>query len=97
MSKLVLGQIVMTAGVASKSESDKAFKHFVQKALGRYYECDWGDTCEEDCKENDFALENEERILAVYNYKNDKDEDTTVWIITEWDRSATTILFPHEY
>ena len=97
MSKLLLGQIVMTAGVAAKSSEDKAFKHFVQKSLGRYYECEWGDTCEEDCKENDFAVENDDRILAVYGYRSDDGEETVIWIITEWDRSATTIMFPHEY
>lgn len=97
MSKLLLGQIVMTAGVAAKSSEDKDFKHFVQKSLGRYYECDWGDTCEEYCKENDFAVENDDRILAVYGYRSDDGEETVIWIITEWDRSATTIMFPHEY
>lgn len=35
-----------------------------------------------------------DRILAVYTQKN---TDVTIWIITEWDRSVTTILFPNEY
>lgn len=35
-----------------------------------------------------------DRLLAVYTQKN---TDVTIWIITEWDRSVTTILFPNEY
>lgn len=41
---------------------------------------------------NNEAVKNGERILAAYMYG-----DTKIWIITEWDRSATTILFPEEY
>lgn len=37
--------------------------------------------------------ENNDRILAVYKYN----DTTTIWIITEWDRSVTTVLFPSEY
>ena len=41
---------------------------------------------------NDNALKDGERIVAVYNIGDDK-----IYIITEWDRSVTTILFPSEY
>lgn len=58
----------------------------------RYVVGDWGDTCEEDAKFNDISVDQGERILAVY-----KRGDWTIWIITEWDRSCTTILFPEEY
>lgn len=60
--------------------------------LWKYVNCDWGDTCEKDAKSNDYAVNHGERILAVY-----KMGARTIWIITEWDRSATTILFPEEY
>lgn len=97
MSKFSIGRVVMTAGVAEKCNEDKWFKHFVQKSLGRYYECDWGDTCEEDCALNDNAIEAGDRLLAVYKYETDGGDHSVIWIITEWDRSVTTVLFPHEY
>lgn len=53
-----------------------------------------GDTCNVDAKMNNDAIRNGDRILAVYTQKN---TDVTIWIITEWDRSVTTILFPNEY
>ena len=63
-------------------------------ALQRYINCDWGETCVEDAKMNDLAvLSKEDRILAVYRDKNGK----KFWIITEWDRSYTTILLPEDY
>lgn len=49
--------------------------------------------CEEDKATNDNALVTEGRLFSSYDYK----EDIKIWIITEWDRSATTILFPSEY
>lgn len=93
MSKFELGNIVATKGVYDKYASDKTFYYFVATSLTRYAGCDWGDTCEDDKKLNDSSVKEGERILAVYNY----DEETTIWIITEWDRSVTTILFPYEY
>lgn len=97
MAKFKLGQVLTTAGVAAKCEDSKEFSHFVQKSLGRYYKCDWGETCEEDCKVNDDAVRDGDRILAAYHYKEESGATTVIWIITEWDRSATTILFPDEY
>lgn len=88
-----LGQTVMTKGVAIAVNEDKEFRKFVQESFKKYCEADWGDTCEEDKELNDQALESGDRILAVYK----KEGLETIWIITEWDRSATTILFPHEY
>ncbi len=86
--------IYTSAGVASMAEEDKGFAHFVQTSIGRYYECDWGETAEEECLMNDAAVENgDDRIIAVYRYHS----DLVIWIITECDRSATTILFPYEY
>lgn len=92
--KFELGRVVATAGVHEKMEEDPRFKKFVRICLGRYIASDWGDTCKEDCKYNDDAVDCGERILAVYNYY---DTDIKIWIITEWDRSVTTILFPSEY
>jgi hypothetical protein len=62
-------------------------------SLSRHAACDWGDCCADDWTENDIALENGYRLLSVYRDRN----GTKFWIITEADRSATTILLPSEY
>ena len=92
MSKLTLGEVVVTARIDSAMSESPAFHSEVATALGKYSNLDWGDTCEEDCITNNQALANNERILAVYNTCKGK-----IWIITEWDRSVTTVLFPDEY
>lgn len=89
------GHTVETAGVNAAREENPEFSKFVNESFMRYIFGDWGDTCEEDAKQNDESAENGERILAVYKYPGN--DELTIWIITEWDRSATTILFPHEY
>ena len=53
---------------------------------------DWGDVCEEDRESNEEALLMQLRILSSYNFSKDK-----IWIITEADRSVTTILLPSDY
>lgn len=88
------GNLYVTNDVAERAENDENFMAFINKAFcKRYCKCDWGDICEEDAKQNDEAVQHGERILAVYKY----DKDTTIWIITEADRSCTTILFPENY
>ena len=76
-------------------QADLAFATYVYACLGRYILCDWGDTCEGDRQLNDDAVKYGERILA--EYRNPEHTNWRIWIITEWDRSATTILFPEEY
>lgn len=91
--RLTLGTTVMTRGIATVCEEDETFAKEVRDAFTKYCECDWGDLCKEDSQMNDEALENgNDRILA--HYKTSRDD---IYIITEWDRSATTILFTHEY
>lgn len=94
MARLETGPLVATQAIAARMETDGEFRKFVYQSLDKYLNCDWGDTCEEDAALNDEAVKNGERILAVYMYK---EPDVKIWIITEWDRSATTILFPEEY
>ena len=53
---------------------------------------DWGDLRQEDKALNDQAVESGDQVMAKYLTSKGK-----IWIITEWDRSATTILFPCEY
>lgn len=92
--KFVLGQVVVTKGIDEKIKEDRSFRVFVQVSIGRYVHRDWGQTCDEDVKANNRAIQNGERIRAVYKQPK---TDTTIWIITEADRSVTTILFPDEY
>ena len=92
MASFKLGKLVMTRGVHSKIKENVDFAVGVLDAFERYQRCDWGDLCDEDKTENELALKNGNRIFAVYNIGNKK-----IWIITEHDRSVTTILFPEEY
>mgnify|MGYP006916352089 CR=1 FL=1 len=62
-------------------------------ALNRHSRGDWGDVVGADWRANDLALQSGERLLSVYHTLN----DTKFRIITEADRSATTILLPSEY
>ncbi|NBH27207.1 hypothetical protein D3Z60_15710 [Lachnospiraceae bacterium] len=92
--KFELGRLVLTRGVDTRIKEDSLFKNFVQVSLEKYCQCDWGDTCDEDKQTADESLKDGERILAVYEHK---ESSTKIWIITEWDRSVTTILFSDEY
>lgn len=94
MAKFELGQTVVTRGVDEKMKSNDKFRQFVIASLNRYRTGDWGDTCDEDKQTNEDALKHGDRLLAVYK---DPTSGETIWIITEWDRSVTTILFPSEY
>jgi hypothetical protein len=61
--------------------------------LRRHAHGDWGDLCEEDRLANEEALANGYRLLSVYADRR----DTPFWIITEGDRSCTTILLLSDY
>src|SRR5204862_5083965 len=61
--------------------------------LTRHVNREWGDLSDEDRKENDYSLEHGFRLLSAYRtHPGDK-----LWIITESDRSVTTLLLPEEY
>lgn len=102
-----LGQLVATRAVAELQESNNEFAIFIQACLNKYLNNNWGDLEEDDKKMNDQAVKSgEERILAAYSFPLNAPWDATngwggkedkIWIITEWDRSVTTILFPGEY
>ena len=62
-------------------------------ALTRHHNGDWGEVCKEDWESNNEALELGFRLLSSYSTL----EGVRFWIITEADRSATTILLPEEY
>ena len=83
----------MTRGVADKLAEDFDFAEFVLKSLFRHINADWGELSEEDKQENEFSLKNSFRLLSAY----ERDGVPKIWVITEADRSVTTVLFPNEY
>lgn len=92
-SMFKFGHVVVTKGVHADQAEDEGFAQEVSSAFLRYTRGDWGDLCDEDKHSNDQAVKTgEDRIPASYNTSKGK-----LWIITEWDRSATTILFADEY
>lgn len=88
-AKLVsLGRLVITANALSVlSHQD------VLVALGRHVRGDWGELDRDDKAANDRALVNHGRLLSTYHGSDGR----KFWIITEWDRSATTVLLPEDY
>lgn len=61
--------------------------------LIRHVRGDWGDLCEDDRQQNELSVDAGLRLLSFYRLPG----GGAVWIITESDRSATTILLPDEY
>lgn len=93
MPKFAAGQVVATRGVVEKTEYDTRFGDFVALSLRRHLEGDWGNVCDDDRVANEEALKRGDRLLSVYEMEG----LPKIWIITEADRSATTVLFPDEY
>jgi len=85
-----LGRTFMTIGAREAlEESNQNAIEF----LARHQSGDWGIIGKEDWKENDFSVKVGFRILSAYEIT----QDEKLWIITEADRSSTTILLPSEY
>lgn len=87
------GTIVSTSGVFDLAGEDPEFGSFIQESLSRHVKGDWGDLSAEDKRENALSLKNGFRLLSAY----EKEGLPKIWIITEADRSVTTVLFPEEY
>ena len=87
-----MGQLVTTKSINDLMAVEQKFVVEVTVALQRYAVKDWGNLNDEDKETNDFALESGERLLGAYETCKGK-----IWIITEADRTVTTILFPEEY
>ena len=85
-----VSQIVGTPGAVDaliEANQDPA------ELLHRHLTGDWGDLEDEDKKENELSVKEGFRILSAYKL----DTGVKFWVITEWDRSVTTILLPNEY
>ena len=88
MGLFQLGNIVATPNALRALAHDDMIA-----ALRRHQSGDWGDLTAEDQAANNTAMIEDSRILSLYRSAN----GTTFWIITEADRSATTILLPDDY
>ena len=96
--KFDTGQVVLTQGVNALAEENEAFAKFIQDSFLRHIHQDWGDVDPDDKATNDAAIRDGERVLSAYNDDRfPKNGISTLWIVTEWDRSVTTVLFPDEY
>lgn len=85
-----LGQLVATPGaLAALEKSGQSPMEF----LSRHVSGDWGEIPEEDRKENQFSLEKGFRLMSSYKTA----AQDVVWVITEGNRSHTTLLLPSEY
>ncbi len=92
--KFNLGRLVWTRGVNDEIADNGEFAKFVLDSTSRHARGDWGDMSREDKNENELALTRGNlRIFSAYENKG----LPKIWIITEADRSATTVLFPGEY
>jgi hypothetical protein len=86
---LSLGKVLATPGALKLLMEGRQhpFEYLARHATG-----DWGDLCTFDRRQNEIALREGYRVLSSYEVPAGK-----VWIITEADRSITTILLPEEY
>ena len=83
-----LGQVVVTSNAA-----DQLPNSALLNGLARHCTGDWGEVCADDWQLNDEAMEFNNRVHSVYRTA----QGVVFWIITEWDRSVTTILLPDDY
>ena len=86
--KFPLGQIVATTHA-----TEVLSPWDILNGIIRHHSGDWGEVCEEDRQENELALAQGFRLMSIYKSGN----GITFWIITEWDRSITTVLLPEDY
>jgi len=94
-----LGQLCQTPGAQAVLQRYQVNSF---QLIGRHNRGDWGDVCPEDARANEEALRVGARILSSYVlapplYEGETLAPAKVWLITEADRSVTTILLPEEY
>jgi hypothetical protein len=84
------GRLVATPGALALLEQ---VNRSPLEFLSRHLRGDWGDLCQEDKAENELSLKYGLRLLSSYQLTDTE----MIWIITEADRSVTTLLLPEEY
>ena len=93
-----LGDVVATPGIVHLTNTVPGAHEKILECINRHAYGDWGDLCDEDKQMNDDALEAErkgeptDRLFSSYETDIGK-----IYIITEYDRSVTTVLLPEEY
>lgn len=87
------GRVVITRGVNDLMASNEEFAKQVMLSLKRHLAGDWGEVCDDDRVTNELSLRDGGRLFSVYK----REGMPIIWVITEWDRSVTTVLFPDEY
>ena len=85
-----LGRLVATPGALALLRS--AGEDLLPALLERHRSGDWGEVPPEDARENEFSVRHGFRLLSSYQVAGER-----LWVITERDRSATTLLLPSEY
>ena len=85
-----LGKLVATPGaLAALQKAGQSPAEF----LLLHVRGQWGDISEEDRRENEYSLQHGFRLLSSYRTNTNE----TIWVVTESDRSVTTLLLPSEY
>jgi hypothetical protein len=87
-----LGQTVMTASIHHLISSGKLHPLAPNLCINRHVRCDWAECEAEDADLNAQALRDGERIVSWYTVNGIK-----LMIVTEADRSSTTVLLPEDY
>ena len=83
-----LGQLVSTPSIPETFTPEET-----AKCLARHQSGDWGDTCSADKRLNDLAVKDGGRLISSYKFEDGR----KLWVITEHDRSVTTLTKPEEY
>ena len=84
----LLGRILITSSAEEVIERSD-----IDDALGRHARGDWGDLCPDDCRQNELALREGERLFSAYIDRR----ETRFYVITKADRSATAVVLLDEY
>lgn len=93
-----LGQVVFSMAINEHITTNSSFSQFALNSLIRHSSCDWGELCDDDKALNDQALKEGSRLFSSYTIPPSVEIPyQKIWIITEWNRKVTTILFPNEY
>jgi hypothetical protein len=87
VARFSLGQLVITGNASLRLTTEE-----VRTALHRHASGDWGVLCSEDTLANDTALQQGGRLFSAYGQGPER-----FWVITEADRSVTTVLLPLDY
>ena len=90
MIRFPLGRVVATPGALSALETAEQLP---AEFLDRHVNGDWGEVPDADKQENELSVEQGFRVLSAYTTS----AGDHIWVLTEADRSATTLLLPKEY